>query len=131
MKRDNLFLIVLIFHILILASCADINSTQDNTQVEGPFTQDNLKDLTHNTNIIIDDNILQTCYLYADSLGYVINKKDEYIRVLLGKSNIAYVYTDEANSDMVDEDDFLITFQEVRIVIDADTGVALGTIPFV
>jgi hypothetical protein len=100
---------------------------------EGPFTNDNRNDFADNTPVIISDEILQTCYRYADSLGYVIKDKDRYTSVLLGESLIDAVYTegDDNKRAMIDKDDFIVIFEELRIVIDAETGAVLGRIPYV
>jgi len=100
---------------------------------EGPFSTDNLKGYENRIPVIISSDILQTCYRYAEDKGFAIKDKERYISVLLGVSDIKYVYVgeDDAKRDMLDENDYLIVFQEMRIVIDADTGIVLGTIPFV
>jgi hypothetical protein len=51
---------------------------------------------------------------------------------LLGESNISSVLLDDdTDADMVDENDYLVIFQEIRAVIYADTGITLGRIPYV
>lgn len=104
------------------------------TQVEkGPFTTKNTNDTFSNAKPVkIDDDILQTCYDYTESLGYKIQDKDKYKSVILGESHVESVHIDDDNNrDLLDEKDYLILFDEIRIVMDADTGIVLGNIPYV
>jgi hypothetical protein len=101
--------------------------------VEGPFTNDNWDDFAYNVPIIIDNETLQTCYRYADSLGYGIKDKEKYISILLGELLVDAVHTggDNDKRAMIDKNDIIVIFEEIRIVIDAESGAVLGRIPYV
>jgi ABC-type Fe3+-hydroxamate transport system substrate-binding protein len=114
------------FALLILTACSTATPSNSSS------TNDNWQDFADNTPVQIDDAILQACYSYSKALGYDIEKKEEYRSVLLGESNISSVLLDDdTDADMVDENDYLVIFQEIRAVIDADTGITLGRIPYV
>ena len=131
-KKTIVFTIGIIFLFVVFVGCNNTESAPENSQEEGPFTNDNWNDYANNVPVKIDDDILQSCYRYTDSLGYEIKEKEKYKSVLLGESNVTYVaVADDVNRDMLDKDDYLIIFQEIKIVIDADTGIVLGTIPYV
>jgi hypothetical protein len=124
-KRAFIFAIAL--SLLILTAC----SSNGRTGVS-PAANDNSDDFASNIPVEVDDDILQSCYSYAAVLGYDIQEKEDYSSVLLGGSNVSTVHLDDdANADMVDENDCLVIFLEIRVVVDADTGAVLGRIPYV
>lgn len=107
--------------------------TEFQTDIEGTFTNKNENVIFDNAvPVEIDSGILQKCYDYTTSLGYEIKDKSKYKSVLLGESFVKAVHLDDdAKRDMLDENDYLIVFDEIRIVIDVDTGIVLGNIPYV
>jgi ABC-type Fe3+-hydroxamate transport system substrate-binding protein len=126
-QRTRIFLLVLASAFLVLAACS--NATVSS---EGSSTANDLYDFSNNTPVQIDNDILQTCLSYSKSLGYEIEEKKTYTSVLLGESNISYVHIDDdVDVDKVDGNDYLIIFDEIRTVVDADTGTVLGRIPYV
>jgi len=130
MKRIFIFCIVLLVSLAMLTGCESIKNSEDDTtnSSEKPLETD----YNNAVPVGINADILKTCYDYSTSLGYEIKDRDNYKSVLLGESNVAFVANiGDDKKDMVDENDFLIIFQEIRIVIDADAGVVIGTIPYV
>lgn len=78
----------------------------------------------------ISDDILQVCYDVMDEKSYNYNKND-YKAVALGDL-IDYVSMFEGvDEGLLDEDDILVQFEAMRIVIDTNTNEALGSIPYV
>ena len=126
MKKMKFSLSLLIF-LLAFASCNAVTSN------DSLHTTDNLKDYTDYIPIEINEDILQTCYDYADKMNWIIKDKNKYKSGLLGNDYKKYVNVgdDETKVEMLDENDYLIWFQEMRLVIDADTGIVLGVIPYV
>ena len=128
MKKTIVFGIIAL---VLLASIAGCKGNANSGDVG--VTTDNLKGYEDRIPVAVSDDILQTCYRYAEEKGYEVKDKGQYVSVLLGKTDMDYVNIsgDDAKRDMLDENDYLVVFQEIRIVIDADTGIVLGTIPFV
>ena len=82
----------------------------------------------------VDDAVIQICLSYINENGYEGNKDAtgnyKYKSVRLGEENLPYVYfEDERMKDMVDENDCLIVFGFINIVVDSDTDVVIGRIP--
>ena len=134
MKRTFTLGVGLMILLVVITGCVNENLAMNNQKDEGPFTNDNWNDFANNVPVEIDNSILQTCYDYAKSLGYEIKEQGKYQSVIIGNSKVGVVYIhdgDDIKRDLVDEKDYLIIFEEIRIVIDVDTGIALGTIPYV
>jgi hypothetical protein len=130
--RKSVLALAAAMFLLALPGCANSVAIPGYSPNEGPFTDKNEQDYANAIPVEIDADILQACYEYSNSLGYEIEDKEEYQSVLLGESEIAYVLLDDdSRSDMLDEDDYLIIFKEIKAVTDADTGVILGRIPYV
>lgn len=78
----------------------------------------------------VAEDILQVCYSVMDERGYEYDK-NEYSSVRLG-NDIDYVNLFEGiDKAALDEDDILVQFEVMRIVTDAETNEALGSIPYV
>ena len=134
MKRILALGMGLMILLAVFVGRANENLTIKNQKEAGPFTSDNGNAFANNVPVVIDNSTLQTCYDYAKSLSYEIKDTDKYQSVILGKSNVDVVYIhdgDDVKRELVDEGDYLIIFEEIRIVIDVETGIALGTIPYV
>lgn len=95
------------------------------------MVQPNNKDDWKTTSVVkVSDEILQTCYDIMEERAYEYDKND-YKAVSLGDM-LDYVGTFEGvDESLLDEDDILVQFEAMRIVIDADTNEALGSIPYV
>ncbi len=131
MKKTIALLLVSML-IMVSSGCHNPNATPDNTQVGGPFTNDNSADFANSIPATIDNKLLQACYEYSETCGYAIKNKEKYKSVLLDEANIGYVsLDDDSKREMLNENDLLIIFDEIRIVLDADTGAVLGRIPYV
>lgn len=114
--KKGLNLLLALSIVVLLAGCAD--------------TQDNKDDWKTTSQVEISDDILQVCYDVMDEKSYEYNKND-YKSVLLGDM-IDYVATfDGVDNSSLDEEDILVQFEAMRIVIDSDTNEALGSIPYV
>lgn len=97
-----------------------------------PSTNYSWDDFASNTPAEVDSAMLQTCYFHASKLGYAIKDKAKYQSFLVGKDSVASVSAEDGVSKSeIDENDYLVIFQEIRVVIDAETGAVLGTIPYV
>lgn len=106
--------------------------SQAEEQTKGPFTTNDENEYANAVTVEIDSVILEACYEYTELLGYEIKDKSKYRSVLLGQDNIKYVsLIDDNRRDMLDENDYLVEFDSSKIVIDADSGIALGNIPYV
>ena len=131
MKMKRIILLSVAVLVLIAAATGCVG-TSGNIIEEGPFTNDNRNDFAGNKSVKINNDMLDACYRYADDKGYEIKNKKEYRGVLLGESLVASVYTENENDrGLVDENDYLIIFEEIRVIVDADTGKVLGNIPYV
>jgi len=130
-KIISLFILIVILFVII-TGCDDVNNSSGGKS-DGLHITDNLKDYTNYIPVEISDDILQACYRYADNKGYIIKEKETYKSGLLGSNYIKYVYVgeDDTKRDLLDENDYLIVFQEMKVVIDAGTGIVLGEIPYV
>lgn len=127
MNNQLLRLVCCLCILCFLCACG-----QAEKQIQGSYTTNNENEYANAIPVEITDEILKTCYDYADSLGYEIKDKSKYKSVILGESHIKSVHLeDDAKSDMLDKSDYLILFDEIKIVIDADTGIILGNIPYV
>ncbi len=95
------------------------------------MVQPNNKDDWKTTSVVeVSDEILQVCYDTMQEKGYEYDEND-YKAVSLGDL-IDYVATfEDVDEDLLDEDDILVQFEAMRIVIDANTNEALGSIPYV
>lgn len=78
----------------------------------------------------INDNIIQNCDRYAKKLGYETGELQK--AVLLDETWIESVYCDDdSKKEMLDLEDMIVIFENIRCVVDADTEVVLGRIPYV
>ncbi len=122
----KIFLFASVFALVIaLVGCSDFKDD------EIIMVQPNYKDDWKTTSVVeVSDEILQTCYDIMEDRVYEYDKND-YKAVSLGDM-IDYVGTFEGiDENLLDEDDILVQFEAMRIVIDADTNEALGSIPYV
>jgi len=130
MKKSIAISVAIVVLLALVTGCVERSSNNLN---ESASTNNNWNDFVDNIPAKVNDEMLHACYRYADSLGYGIKDRDNYKSVLLGESLIDTVYTGEDNDkcSMIDKSDYLVIFEEIRIVIDAETGAVLGHIPYV
>ena len=78
----------------------------------------------------VNDSIIQNCKVFSENLGYETGEMKK--AVLLGEEWMKYVYCeDEMKKELIDSSDIVVVFENIRCVVDAETEVVLGTIPFV
>lgn len=78
----------------------------------------------------VSERVLQDCTAYAQSLGYEAGSFQK--AVVLGESWLSYGYCeDSAKEAMLDSGDYVVIFEYIRCLVDAETGTVLGRIPFV
>ena len=124
MKKWIAFVLVLICA-LGLGGC---NGTATKEQTEEPSgLQD---DFSNAIPAEINDNIIQNCTSYAKNLGYDTGETKK--AVLLGEEWVASVHCDDdTKQELIDAKDIVVIFDNIRCVVDADTEIVLGRIPFV
>lgn len=87
-------------------------------------------DFAHAPAIEVSEGVLQACTAYAQSLGYEAGSFQK--AVALGEAWLPYGYCeDRAKEAMLDSGDYVVIFEHIRCVVDAETGTVLGRIPFV
>lgn len=87
-------------------------------------------DFAHAPAIEVSEGVLQACTAYAQSLGYEAGSFQK--AVVLGEAWLPYGYCeDRAKEAMLDSGDYVVIFEHIRCVVDAETGTVLGRIPFV
>ncbi|MBR3950124.1 MAG: hypothetical protein IKJ84_05555 [Oscillospiraceae bacterium] len=117
MKRLQI-LIVLIFLVSMLGCSQEPHTSVETTGFDSAVPID------------VSDAIHQTCISYAKSLGYETGHFQK--SVLLGTSYVQYVYCEDSEKEgMIDANDFLVIYDRIRCVVDADTNIVLGRIPYV
>lgn len=115
------------FLIALLTVCAFLSAgCSQKGIVEGPFTPENDNIFKDSVPIEVDDAVIQACFGYIAENGYGgikdTNGNYTYKSVRLGEEDLPYVYSDDEDMrDMVDENDYLIVFGFVNIVVDSDT----------
>lgn len=78
----------------------------------------------------VSEGVLQDCTAYAQSLGYEAGSFQK--AVVLGESWLSYGYCeDSAKEAMLDSGDYVVIFEYIRCLVDAERGTVLGRIPFV
>ena len=78
----------------------------------------------------VNDNIIQNCISYSENLGYKTGEMKK--TVLLGEDCVSYVYCeDDMKQELIDSGDIVVIFENIRCVVDAETEIVLGRIPFV
>jgi len=129
MNRPLAIAIATLVLLAVFTGCYSQNNTQ--TSDEGPFSNDNQSDFSNAFPVSVDDEIINVCHEWAISNGYEIDRRT-YKSVLLGESLIEFVFLhDETYSGLLDASDYLIIFENVRLVIDSELSIVLGTIPYV
>lgn len=124
MKKWIAVVLVLV-PVLGLVAC---NGTETRGQAEEPIVLQD--DFSNSISVEINDNIIQNCISYAKNLGYDAGKTKK--AVLLGEDWIASVYCDDdMKQGLIDAKDIVVIFDSIRCVVDADTEIVLGRIPFV
>ena len=78
----------------------------------------------------VNDNIIQNCTVFSENLGYETGEMKK--AVLLGEEWMKYVYCeDEMKKELIDSSDIVVIFENIRCVVDAETEIVLGSLPFV
>ena len=78
----------------------------------------------------VNDNIIQNCKVFSENLGYETGEMKK--AVLLGEEWMKYVYCeDEMKKELIDSSDIVVVFENIRCVVDAETEIVLGSLPFV
>lgn len=78
----------------------------------------------------VNDSIIQNCTIYSEKLGYETGAMKK--AVLLGESWLKFVYCDDdLKQELIDATDIVVIFDNIRCVVDADTEIVLGRIPYV
>lgn len=79
----------------------------------------------------VNDNIIRNCTSYAESLGYKTGEMKK--AVLLGDDLwLKSVYCeDDMKRELIDSRDIVVIFENIRCVVDAETEIVLGCLPFV
>ena len=124
MKKLITLVLVLVF-ILSLAGCND-------TTTKEPEEQKTVKEdgFTNAIPAEVNDNIIQNCTSYSENLGYKTGEMKK--AVLLGTDWLSYVYCeDDMKQELIDSRDIVVIFENIRCVVDAETEIVLGRIPFV
>ena len=129
MNRPFAIAIATLILLAIFTGCYNQNDNQ--TSDEGPFSNDNWNDFPNAIPVSVDDEIINVCHDWAISNGYEIDRSI-FKSVLLGESLIEYVFLhDDSYSDLLDASDYLVIFENVRLVIDSEIIIILGRIPYV
>lgn len=124
MQKFAAFLFVLVC-MLGLVGCSGTATRA--SQVQQTALQD---DFTNAVPAEINDNIVQNCTNYSQSLGYQTGKIKK--AVLLGEDKLTSVYCEEdMKQQLIDSSDIVVIFENIRCVVDAETEIVLGRIPFV
>ncbi len=125
--RKKTVLVCMMPAVLILAACA----AQTTPAADGgPFTDDGGDDFISEPSVKVSQEVIENCVTYAAALGYETGEFRRAIR--LGEDRMSAVTNKtEAADTALDADDLLLLFDNVRCAADAQTGEALGTIPFV
>lgn len=78
----------------------------------------------------VSEETKEACVRYAEDMGYVAGAWKRTL--LLGERLVPNVFCeDAADESLVSEDDYLVIFEGVRCVVDAETERVLGRIPYV
>lgn len=78
----------------------------------------------------VNDNIIQNCTSYSEYLGYKTGEMKKV--VLLGEEWLNYVYCeDDMKKKLIDSSDIVVIFENIRCVVDTETEIVLGHLPFV
>lgn len=78
----------------------------------------------------VNDSIIQNCKVFSENLGYETGEMKK--AVLLGEEWMKYVYCeDEMKKELIDSSDIVVVFENIRCVVDAETEIVLGSLPFV
>ena len=78
----------------------------------------------------VNDNIIQNCTSYSENLGYKTGEMKK--AVLLGTDWLSHVYCeDDMKQELIDSRDIVVIFENIRCVVDTETEIVLGRIPFV
>ena len=78
----------------------------------------------------VNDNIIHNCTVFSENLGYETGEMKK--AVLLGEEWMKYVYCeDEMKKELIDSSDIVVIFENIRCVVDAETEIVLGSLPFV
>ena len=67
--------------------------------------------------------------IFSENLGYETGEMKK--AVLLGEEWLKAVYCEDGMRELIDSSDIVVIFENIRCVVDAETEVVLGTIPFV
>ena len=124
MKKLIAFVLVLVL-ILSLTGCND-------TTTKEPEEQKAVKayDFANAIPAEVNDNIIQNCTCYSENLGYKTGEMKK--AVLLGTDWLSYVYCEnDMKQELIDSRDIVVIFENIRCVVDAETEIVLGSIPFV
>lgn len=124
MKKLTAFVLVLVF-ILSLAGCND-------TTTKEPEEQKTVKEdgFTNAIPAEVNDDIIQNCTSYSENLGYKTGEMKK--AVLLGEDWLSSVFCeDDRKQELIDSRDIVVIFENIRCVVDAETEIVLGRIPFV
>lgn len=118
-------LVLVLFFVLSLAGCNDITTKE-------PAEQKTAKEdgFTNAIPAEVNDNIIQNCISYSENLGYATGALKK--AALLGEDWLSSVfYEDDMKQELIDSRDIVVIFENIRCVVDAETEIVLGRIPFV
>ena len=111
--------------IVSLVACSDNTSISEQSE-----NSNNTDDFANAIPVEVNDNIIRNCTVFAENLGYEIGNLKK--SVLLGEKWIDAVYCDDdMKQDLIDSKDIVVVFEGIRCVVDADTEIVLGRIPYV
>ena len=121
-------LLVLVLALVCMTGLVGCNETATREQPEGtPVLGD---DFSNAISFNVNDNIIQNCVSYAENLEYETGEVKK--TVLLGEDWISAVYCDDdMKRGMIDAKDIIVIFDNIRCVVDTDTEIVLGRIPYV
>ena len=121
MKKLTVLVLAMVY-VLTLAGC-------NNNVIQGPDAAKQ-EDFPNAIPIEVNDNIIQKCISYSENLGYVAGEMEK--AVLLGEDHLNYVYCeDDRKQELIDSSDIVVIFENIRCVVDSETEIVLGRIPFV
>lgn len=121
----------IIIHMLVLCMVISLVGCSDSTSLsEHSENSSNTDDFANAIPVEVNDNIIRNCTVFAEDLGYEIGNLKKSI--LLGEKWIDAVYCDDdMKQEMIDSRDIVVVFESIRCVVDADTEIVLGRIPYV
>ena len=121
-------LMALLSALICVLSLVGCNDTATQEQPDGISALE--YDFSNAVPFEVNDDIIQNCVTYAENVGYETGELKK--AVLLGEERLNSVYCDdETKQDLIDSRDVVVIFENIRCVVDTETGIVLGRIPFV